>query len=172
MFTSRNCFDIHDLVLQTIRFWYETGDWQTSFCYGGFYNLIFRQHFVIVIVVITIWFAITQPSTSPNAVWCYSYFISWHSDFGCGLFCLLDPEVGLTVDVTGQQRTLTPPRHLISYLVYPGVHACLIGRMWLVNRGRLLLLGTWSHILYIQGSMLVWLVLQTGRMVLMTVRYA
>jgi hypothetical protein len=39
------------------------------------------------------------------------------SDIDCGLFrnwfWLADFEIGLTADVTGQQRMLTPPRHLI-----------------------------------------------------------
>ena len=32
---------------------------------------------------------------------------------------------GLTVGVTGQQGMLTPPRHLIPPLVYPGPRICL-----------------------------------------------
>ena len=31
-------------------------------------------------------------------------------------------DYGLTVGVTGQQGMLTPPRHLIPPLVYPGIH--------------------------------------------------
>ena len=38
------------------------------------------------------------------------------------------PDLGywLTLGVSGQQWMLTPPTHLISPLVYPGVRVCLV----------------------------------------------
>jgi hypothetical protein len=44
----------------------------------------------------------------------------------CGLLRLPDLEIGFTANVIGQQRMLTPPRHLIPPLVFPGIHVCPI----------------------------------------------
>jgi hypothetical protein len=69
-----------------------------------------------------------QLSFRPNAVWCVSYQSlsrSWYTDLDYGLYCLPELELGLMVDVTGQQGMLTPPRHLIPSLVFPGVRVNL-----------------------------------------------
>ena len=44
-----------------------------------------------------------------------------HTDSDHGLLRLPDQDLGLTAGVTGRQEMLTPPRHWIPPLVYPGV---------------------------------------------------
>ena len=46
------------------------------------------------------------------------------TDFDYGLLRLSDLDYWLTAGVTGQQGMLTPPRHLVPSLVYPGVRVC------------------------------------------------
>jgi hypothetical protein len=45
-----------------------------------------------------------------------------HNDFYYGLLRLPDLKIELTVGVTGRQGMVTPARHLIQPLVYPGIH--------------------------------------------------
>ena len=46
------------------------------------------------------------------------------TDFDYGLLRLPNLDCWLTAGVSGQQGMLTPPRHLIPFLVYPGVRVC------------------------------------------------
>jgi hypothetical protein len=67
----------------------------------------------------------------------FSVYLTERTDFDCGLFCLpnLDTLIlttdlyvwnGAQMGATGQQGMFTPPRHLISPLVYPEVRVCPI----------------------------------------------
>jgi hypothetical protein len=65
-----------------------------------------------------------QPFFGPHAVWYVSYQSlsrSWHTDLDYGWYRLSNVEIGLTAGVTGQQRMLTPPWHLIPPLIYSEV---------------------------------------------------
>lgn len=57
--------------------------------------------------------------------WFLIYFIcSLHTYFHYGLLRLLYGGMGLTASVNGQQRIITPPRHIIPPLVFPEVCIC------------------------------------------------
>jgi hypothetical protein len=70
-----------------------------------------------------------QPFFRPHAVWYVSYQSlsrSWHTDLNYGWYRLSNVEISFTAGVTGRQGMLTPPSHLIPFLVFPGVRVSLI----------------------------------------------
>jgi hypothetical protein len=65
-----------------------------------------------------------QPFFGPHAVWYVSYQSlsrSWHTDLDYGSYRLSNVEIRLTAGVTGQQRMLNLPWHLIPPLIYSEV---------------------------------------------------
>jgi hypothetical protein len=86
-----------------------------------------------------------QSSCMPNPLWYVSYQSlsrSWYIDLDYGSDRLPDLELGLTAGVTGRQVMLTPPRHLIPPLVFPGVHVNVI--------------VTVGHSMYLTNFMFTW----------------
>jgi hypothetical protein len=68
-------------------------------------------------------YLLIQPFFGPHAVWHVSYQLlsrSWHTDLDYGSYRLSNVEIRLTAGVTGQQRMLTPPWHLIPLGVTRG----------------------------------------------------
>jgi hypothetical protein len=90
---------------------------------------------------ITIWFANTTSHWVECCLMCFIRFVRpfWDTDFDYELLLLPDLEVELMAGVTSREGMLTPPRHLIQRLVFPGVlgfHCGLfnvtdLGRFWL-----------------------------------------
>jgi ABC-type sugar transport system permease subunit len=51
---------------------------------------------------------------------------SWYTNLDYGLSRLPQHELGHMVGVSGRQRMLTPPRHLLLHLVFPGIRVSLV----------------------------------------------
>jgi hypothetical protein len=92
-------------------------------CYSSFYSLALIQYFASSTVVITIWFANTNPYWVECCLMCFITFLRpfWPTDFDYELLRLPDLEIELTAGVTGQRWVLTFPKHLIPPLVCPRV---------------------------------------------------
>lgn len=84
---------------------------------------------------------------------------SWHNGFNYVYLRLLHQDVGFMTGFIGRQGILTPPMHLISPLMYPGI------RVW-PNAGPLLRIGVrrlitvfYLHLsyYYLKRSIIKWL---------------
>jgi hypothetical protein len=89
---------------------FEAGDWQTSWCYRGFYNLVYRTHSAN-------YGRYNDPLCQfnlPLEKKCYEVSFTrtvWPSLtfwFDCRSCCLPDLEIG---SVTGRRWMVTPPKH-------------------------------------------------------------
>jgi hypothetical protein len=100
-------------------------------------------------------------NNTSTAVWCVSYqslSCSWHTDLDYGSYRLPDLEIQITAAVTVSQGILTPPRHLIPPLVYPGVRVCPI--LWFVFPIELMRSSTvpyLCHFIYLFSFNLLWI---------------
>jgi hypothetical protein len=69
-------------------------------------------------------------------------------DLDCELLCLPDLETGLTLDVTGRQGILTPPRHMALPLMYPEARPCLTHSLICISN-RTYEIYDWSLLMYV-----------------------
>jgi hypothetical protein len=116
----RSLFDMQELARHTISFKFKAIYWQISWCRRGFNCIVYRQLPQFLWSIQRSYLPI-QHFFGPHAVWYVSYQLlrrSWHTDLD---YVLSNVEIGLTAGVTGQQRMITPPWHLIPSLIYSGV---------------------------------------------------
>jgi hypothetical protein len=118
-------FVMQELARHTISFYFEAIDWQRSWCHKGFKCLAYRQLSANFIVVTTILFTHT---TFLWATWCLICFIH---------VTIVKPFLTLILTTV----------HNVCLLWKKGSR-----RVWSIDRGCLLLHGTWSHLWYIQRS--------------------
>jgi hypothetical protein len=118
----RSLFVMQELVRHTISFYFEAVYWQTRWCHKGFKCLAYRQLTANFMVATTILFTHT---TFLRAI--------------CSLICF----------ITSVQPFLT--------LILTTVHTVYLSWkkgsqwVWSIDRGCLLLHGTWSYLWYIQS---------------------
>ena len=124
-------FDTLEHVLHMISYCLRASYLKICCCCSGFNNRIWMKHFANSIVdkndlvcPFELWLNQCCPARYKTIFKPFLY-----TDFDYGLFRLSDLHHWLKVDVTGQQGILTPSRHLIPHLVYPGVrvsHALIL----------------------------------------------
>jgi hypothetical protein len=112
-------------------FWVGVDYWQTSWCYRDLRSLVWCQRFI----------------SSMTVTMVYSIIINSHWAIRCLTFFHTNSyTVLVTLTLTADKSAF-----IIMELGYGGV--------WPVGRGCLLLLGTWSHLRYVLGSVLAHLFL-------------
>jgi hypothetical protein len=119
----RSLFVMQELARHTISFWFEAVYWQTSWCEKGFRCVAYRQFSANFMVVTTILF------THTNFLWAT-----------CCLICFI-------IIVKPFLTLISTTVHTVYLIWKKGPR-----RVWSINRGCLLLHGTWSHAWYIQRS--------------------
>jgi hypothetical protein len=127
-YISLNWFDMQGPALHTISFWVGVDYWQTSWCYRDFSSLVWCQRFASSMAFTMIYFKITNFRW---AVCCLIFFIPIVRPYLAHwrLWQTADNSAFMIMELGSQ-------------------------RVWPVDRGCLLLVGTWSHLWQVRGSVL------------------